>query len=158
MHHPAARGFRINLGLVSATPASTTATAAASTTATASATATTAGTAATAAANLEIGVADDEAASHEAVHVVNLRTFHEGRAFRVNEDLHTGGVDNEVVHLRFTFHAEHVLETAVWSGNYHHSQQSAGFALLVQYLFELLRSQVGNLDKRSCCHRYTSGR
>ena len=142
-------------GLVTAASA---AAAASTTTATAAATTTATGTAATAGANLEIRVADDEAASHQAIDVVNLRAFDKRGAFRVNEDLYAGRVNDEVVHLCFTLHAEHVLEAAVGSGYDHHPQQSADFALFGQYLFKLLRSQVGNLNKRSCCHRYTSGR
>lgn len=148
---------------MAATPASTT-TAAATTTATTATTAATSSATSTAcasaaaAANLEVGVADDEAATHQAVHIVNLRAFDQRGALRVDKDLHAGCVNYKVVSLRFAFHAEHVLEAAVWSGHDHHSQQSARLTLLVQYLFKLLRSHVGNLDKRSCCHRYTSGR
>ena len=118
--------------------AAATAAASAAATTTAATAATTAGATTTAAADLEVGVADDEAASHQAVHIVDLRAFDKWRRFGVNKDLDAGGFDYQVVRLRLAFHAEHVLETAVRAWYDHHPQQSAGLALLVQYFFELL--------------------
>ena len=123
--------------LVTAAPTAASTAAAPTTTAAAAATsaAAAAARAATAAANLEVGVADDKAASHQTVNVVDLRAFHQGGTLGVNEDLHTRGIDHEVIYLRLALHSQHVLEASMRPGDDHHSQQSARLALLVQYLF-----------------------
>ena len=134
----------------SATAASATAAAASSTAA--ASTAPTAATAASATAAAHgVGVADDEAAAHQAVYVVYLGALDKGGAVGVDQHLHGLGVDHEVAVFDILFQAEHVLHSAVFAGHHHHAQQRADLALFLDDVVELLCRGRGNFDELSGC-------
>ena len=128
-----------------ASSAAATATASAATTAAAGAPAPTTAAAAaptptTAAAGaptptLEVGVADDETAAHQALDVVDLGALHHRGALRVHQDLDRLGVYDEVAFFWLLLDAEHVLKTSMGTGYHHHAQEGARLVLLAEDLF-----------------------
>ena len=130
--------------------ASSTAAAAATTAAAAATTAATAARASAAAHRLGVGIADDESASHQAFHVVDVGAVEQRSAVGVDQNLDRVRVDDEIVIGGLGLDAEHVLQATVGAGHDYDSQHAFFRALLVQNLFELVRSHRADIkDLRS---------
>ena len=136
------------LELVSAAGASSTtasATAASSTTATSTTSAPAAAGASATAVSLEVGIADDEAASHQALHVVNGGAVEQRSAVGVHKHLDCGGVNDEVVFTDFLLDAQHILDSALRTGHDHDSEHTVLVALLFQDVLEFFGGQIADL-------------
>ena len=145
------------MGLVAAAPTSATTTATTSSSATTTASATTATspsatTTAPATSRLEIGVADDETAPHQALGIVYLGTLDQRRTIRVDQNTDRGGVDDEVVIGSLMLHAEHVLHASVGAGRDHHPEHAVFFPLLFQQVAKLFRGQVADFQNLGGSH------
>ena len=138
---------RCGLGLVSAagTSPSTAAATASSSATTTSTTAASAGAASSTPVSLEVGIADDEPASHKAFHVVNGRAVQQGSAVGVNKDLDRRGVNHKVVLADFILDAQHILDSALRTGHDHDSEHTVLVALLFQDVLEFFGGQIADL-------------
>ena len=117
-----------------ATPAAATASAAAAATGTTASSASTTG-------ELDVRVADDEAAAHEALNVVDLCAFHEGSAFGIDQNSEVLNVHDEVVILRLFFDAHRILKSTVRARHRHDSQQCTCLSLFLEGVLELLAAR-----------------
>ena len=131
-----------DLGLVSAAGASPAAAATASSSAT---TAIATAGASTTATSLEVGIADDEPASHKAFHVVNGRAVQQGSAVGIHKDLDRRGVNHKVILADFILDAQHVLDSALRTGHNHDSEHTVLVALLFQDVLEFFGGQIADL-------------
>lgn len=95
---------------------------------------------ASAAHRLGVGIADDESAPHQTFDVVYMGAVEQRGAVGVDQNLDRVRVDNEIVVGRLSLDAEHVLQAAMGAWHDHDSQHAVLCALLVQNLFELVRS------------------